>query len=275
MRLPTTYRNKPVLVAIKSIDPDGDRMKLVILNNVMNGKLTAKTAASTNASNSNMLMMLYTPDKNFVGNDRFTFKVIDTHSAKSNISTASIVVNRSPNHAPVAVGQSISLEQDVPMHIVLRAIDLDEDDSKKLIFHVVENPLNGKLSRVDTSHGSLIYTPNRGFIGNDVFSFKANDGKQDSIPAAIYLKVKKQLESPQIFIPSSIQKNGTKANGTPNNNITPLNETKAIGKQKSSNSITTLLPSPTQQITNATTLLFLSVYVCLQIDDITSILGQH
>jgi len=95
------------------------------------------------------------------------------------------------NQAPVAQNQSVFTEVDTSVDITLTATDVDGDD---LTYQVLNPPLHGSLSGVAPD---LRYIPSTGFIGNDSFTFKANDGKIDSLAATVQITVTSSPEPPE------------------------------------------------------------------------------
>ncbi len=85
--------------------------------------------------------------------------------------------------APFATSQNLITHFEVPIGIVLSATD-DERDS--ITYSVMSPPQNGELSGVPPN---LTYTPNNGFIGNDSFTFKGNDGTFDGNTATASISV--------------------------------------------------------------------------------------
>ena len=86
------------------------------------------------------------------------------------------------NNAPVANETLV----DVPgstIPVVLTGFDADSDT---LTYTIVTQPSNGTLSGTAPN---LTYTPNPGFTGTDSLTFKVNDGKVDSAPATVTIKV--------------------------------------------------------------------------------------
>jgi len=80
-----------------------------------------------------------------------------------------------PNIIPVANAQSVWGVKDQAEFITLTGSD---GDGHALTYAVVDQPTNGTL---DTTTGAnLTYTPNAGYTGNDSFTFKVNDGFDDS-----------------------------------------------------------------------------------------------
>ena len=125
--------------------------------------------------------LTYSPNQGFGGGDSFTFKANDG-SADSNTATVTIIVS-AVNDAPVANAQSVSTNEDTAKSITLSASDADGD---ALVYMVVSQPDNGTLSGTAPN---LTYTPNANYNGSDSFTFKANDGIDDSTVATVSITV--------------------------------------------------------------------------------------
>ncbi len=87
------------------------------------------------------------------------------------------------NHPPVASGGSVSTVTDNPVSVALAATDADNDS---LTYSVVVPPAHGTLSGTGPN---LTYAPGAGYSGADSFTFKANDGQVDSVPATVSITV--------------------------------------------------------------------------------------
>ena len=105
------------------------------------------------------------------------------------------------NAPPVAFDQAVATTRDTPVEITLTASDVDTGDA--LSYVVTSLPSNGALSEGATSittvphplsGNTVTYTPYTGFIGNDDFSFVANDSEADSDPATVAVRVAKPVE---------------------------------------------------------------------------------
>ena len=94
-------------------------------------------------------------------------------------------------YTPNAWDQTIQVTKDTARTFDLLAFDTDENYRVKTP-GVVANPSNGTLnvSSLAAGVGTIIYTPTTGFIGNDLFTFRVNDGTTNSDNKTIYLKVK-------------------------------------------------------------------------------------
>ncbi|MEM8683306.1 MAG: Ig-like domain-containing protein [Pseudomonadota bacterium] len=100
------------------------------------------------------------------------------------IATVTIVNDdSSSNSAPVANDQSVETNKNVPIPVVLTATDADDD---VLTYQIVNPPSEGSLTGTAPD---LTYTPDSDFVGQDAFTFKANDGAADSNTASVNIVV--------------------------------------------------------------------------------------
>jgi VCBS repeat-containing protein len=156
-------------------DADGDPLTISNVTSPSHGAL------SMNADGS----FSYTPTAGFHGTDSFTYTVTDGF-AQSNTATVNIAVDT----APVANGDSYAVGMNTPLTVAagsgVQANDTDADGDA-LTSSVVAGPTHGGLTL--NSDGSFTYTPNAGYTGADSFTYKDNDGTQDSNTVAVTLNV--------------------------------------------------------------------------------------
>ncbi len=93
------------------------------------------------------------------------------------------------NNAPVANDDDLSVDEDAILSFTLQDVlgndtDLDGDN---LIPTLVTNPSNGILAQ--QPDGSFSYTPNTNFHGTDSFTYRVNDGTEDSNIATVNILV--------------------------------------------------------------------------------------
>ncbi|MGB9596219.1 MAG: Ig-like domain-containing protein, partial [Candidatus Poribacteria bacterium] len=166
----STDENTPTDVILSGTDIDGDNLTFKIVNLPINGTLEGDPPKVT-----------YKPKTDFNGEDSFTFVVndgkADSESAKVNIKVNFV------NDPPIADGQSITINENSSIKIMLSASDPNGDPVK---YKIVNQPSHGILTG---SPPELIYEPNYGFGGEDSFTFIANDGNLDSIPANVKITV--------------------------------------------------------------------------------------
>src|SRR2546425_8902178 len=93
------------------------------------------------------------------------------------------------NDAPVAVNDSYSTAEDTTLNVVAPGVlSNDSDvDGDSLSAVLVSGPANGSLTL--NSNGSFSYVPAGNFIGPDSFTYKANDGPDDSAPATMRITI--------------------------------------------------------------------------------------
>jgi hypothetical protein len=92
-----------------------------------------------------------------------------------------------PTAPPFASDGNATTDHDVPVTVTLSGLDLDTCD---LIFSIVTPPAHGTLGPIvnaacaagtpNTDSATVLYTPSAGFDGSDSFTFKVNDGSNDS-----------------------------------------------------------------------------------------------
>jgi hypothetical protein len=175
-RFVTTTRDQPIdveLVATATIDRP---VTFFIIDAPDNGTLGDVTTLSDLSASVN-----YTPNNGFVGDDSFTYIVIDEKGVVSNIGTIRVSIDDVAGNAPVARDSLVTLDEDTSIPIQLDASDSDVNND--LTYSIELQPVSGKILSFDTSIGSLIYEPNANFNGNDAFLFKAVD--QDGLESNI------------------------------------------------------------------------------------------
>lgn len=115
----------------------------------------------------------YTPNNSFVGADSFDYIVVDNGGLSSNIATAYISVTGT-NVPPTAASDSSTTNEDTAVNINVLSNDTDSDgtiDSTSVA--ILSMPSNGQTAI--QSDGSITYTPNNNFNGNDSFSYIVKD----------------------------------------------------------------------------------------------------
>ncbi len=137
--------------------------------------------------------LTYTPDANYHGDDMIEF-VADDGTTTSAPATIHVTVT-SVNDAPIAADASRATVEGAPVSIALQADDVDGDS---LTFEIVSQPSNGSLSGTAPD---VTYTPDPGFVGEDTFTFVANDGEADSDVATVTIGV--NADNPDNHAPSA------------------------------------------------------------------------
>jgi len=113
----------------------------------------------------------YTPHENFNGSDTFTYTA---HDAVNTSNTAAVSITVQPvNDNPVAVDDEASTMQYTPVDIDVLANDTDVE-SPVTISAILTQPTNGSASA--NADGTITYTPDPGFAGQDSFEYTVTDG---------------------------------------------------------------------------------------------------
>ena len=94
------------------------------------------------------------------------------------------------NSTPTENEQFAIVKQDTPKNITLTGSDPDGDP---LVFEIARPPEHGRLSGQPPN---VTYTPDRGFLGKDAFTFRVTDGESYSAPANVTLDVVARGEPP-------------------------------------------------------------------------------
>lgn len=126
-------------------------------------------------------IITYLPTENYNGTDTFTYKANDGNS-DTNVSIATIVIN-AVNDAPITSNIVYPTDENQSIDISLSAYDVEGSD---LTYSIISDVSNG-----DTSLSGLVvtYTPSTNFNGTDSFTFKANDGTDDSNVSTVTIPV--------------------------------------------------------------------------------------
>ncbi|HEX8698372.1 MAG TPA: Ig-like domain-containing protein, partial [Myxococcaceae bacterium] len=183
----TTPEDTAVAVTLAGTDPENDPLTFTVVTQPANGTLSGTAPNLT-----------YTPAANYNGADSFTFRVSDG-SAASAAATVSITV-QPVNDAPVAQAQSVTVQEDGSLAIVLTGTDVE---NSPLTFTVVTQPARGTLSGTAPN---LTYTPTANYSGADSFTFRVSDGSATSAVATVSITVQPVNDAP-VATPRSVTTN--------------------------------------------------------------------
>jgi hypothetical protein len=173
----STFEDTPVSVTLAGTDTDGNALTYTVLQAPAHGTLTGVAPNLT-----------YVPNAGVSGQDSFIYTVNDG-TVDSAPAVVGVIIT-AVNHAPVAMPQVLSTNEDTPLSVVLSATDHEGD---ALSYSVVQAPAHGTLTGTGAN---LTYVPAANFNGTDSFIFKANDGKVDSAPATVSIAVAAVNDAP-------------------------------------------------------------------------------
>jgi hypothetical protein len=119
-----------------------------------------------------------------------TFIATDDGGLSCTPATVQITVNTvGGNNVPVASNDSYSMDQDTVLNVAAPGVLGNDSDGDNDPLTAVQ--LSGALNGVATlnADGSFSYTPTPGFIGNDSFTYVADDGTDQSNLATVNITV--------------------------------------------------------------------------------------
>ncbi len=186
-----TAVNDPPVAADATLTTDEDTAGEITLTATLESGLLTFAVATAPANGTVTIdgtKATYTPNADFNGADSFTYTANDG-TDESAPATVSVTVTP-VNDAPVATDASASTAEGNSIAFPLTGTDIDGD---ALTFVVATVPANGTVT---IAGSSATYSPNVGFSGTDTFTFVANDGTVDSVPATASITVTQVNDAP-------------------------------------------------------------------------------
>lgn len=170
-----TRRNMAVSIDVLAND-SGEGISLNAVGDAGNGTAVANNDGS----------VTYTPDRDFVGADSFTYTIVGPNA---NTAEATVSVTVAPfNRDPVAVDDEAETPKETPITIDALANDTDPDGDALTIISV--SPAVTPFGTVEiTADNRVLYTPNPGWWGGDEFTYTVSDGFGGQDSARVVLEV--------------------------------------------------------------------------------------
>ncbi|GMH94609.1 hypothetical protein TL16_g12954, partial [Triparma laevis f. inornata] len=95
--------------------------------------------------------------------------------------------------APQAIGRHVATLIGASRRIMLKG---EDSQGRALVFKIVQQPRHGILSNIK-SDGSVVYTPEDDFTGDDYFTYVARNNYMESNVAAVAIKIRNNTELQQ------------------------------------------------------------------------------
>ena len=173
----TTEEDQAIESVLQGSDADRNALTYTIVDAAEHGQI--------NITNSATGEFRYTPENNYNGTDRFTYKVNDG-AKDSNTATVTLTIN--PINDPPVAHQAgpVSVQEDQSQEIQLSADDID---STGLTYSLVNNGRLGSAEVINAQSGVIRYQPLVNVNGRDELQFKVNDGELDSTSARIIIDI--------------------------------------------------------------------------------------
>ncbi|WPF87483.1 ExeM/NucH family extracellular endonuclease [Cyanobacterium aponinum AL20118] len=210
-------------------DIDGDDLTITEVTNGENGTVT----------NNNDGTVTYTPNTDFNGEDSFTYTISDGNGG-TDTATVNVTVN-SVNDNPMAVDDELITDEDTPDAIALLTNDTDIDGDDLTVTEVT-NGENGTVT--NNNDGTVTYTPNADFNGEDSFTYTISDGNGGTDTATVNVTVNPVNDENINFNDEDRElnlgdDNYTITGGNGNNIITTGNGNNVINLGNGNNQVTT------------------------------------
>ncbi len=132
----------------------------------------------------------YTPAPDFNGTDSFTYTVTD--GTASRVENVNITVDPE-NDTPITLSDSATTQEDNSVVIDVLANDSDPDGDALSVTAFTQGA-NGTVAI--NPDGTVTYTPNADFNGNDSFTYIANDGNGGTVTETVTVQVNPENDAP-------------------------------------------------------------------------------
>ncbi|MCU4177400.1 Ig-like domain-containing protein, partial [Carboxylicivirga sp. N1Y90] len=191
-----TNEDESITMDVLSNDSDDD-------NNINLSSLKIDTEATNGTLEITDNKIRYTPDADFNGNDSFTYEICDDTDlcaiAQVNITVIAI------NDAPIAVDDEVNTNATTQVSINVAENDTDVENNIDICsITIIDQPTSG-VAIVDNNCGFILYTPNSGFDGQDVFTYQICDTDNACSTARVRVNVQESeetVEVPEVFTPN-------------------------------------------------------------------------
>jgi len=172
----STPSETPVILTLigNDSDPNGDVLTIASVTQPANGTAVLNPDGT----------VTYTPNDDFVGQDIFTYTVCDPDG---NCDTATVNVTVE-NQIPVAENDAATTGESTP--VIISVTDNDTDVEGPLTVTAVTAPTNG--TAVVNPDGTISYTPEDGFFGDDSFTYTVCDSNNECVEAVVNVTVTPQ-----------------------------------------------------------------------------------
>ena len=145
------------------------------------------SSTSTSTKSSSQALPPTTTEQTSPRDNRNQSQTITTQSQQSTQKGQNETNQTPQNSQPIVTDYTVSIDKNQRVSIILPGNDNDGD---KLLFKIINKPQNALIGNFKASSGSLTYIPSKDYVGDDKFTFTANDGKVESNIGTVTIHVK-------------------------------------------------------------------------------------
>ena len=207
----TTLEDTAKAITLAGTDIEGSALTYTVVSQPTNGVLSGTAPALT-----------YTPSNNYFGADSFTFRVNDgtANSATATVSITVQSVNDIPTANSLTGTNTVAAIEDSATNFVFALSGTSPEAGKTLTYQILTLPTKGSLIQGSTILGRLSdlgtntvlsFKPGADNFGADSFTFKVNDGTDNSAFATVQINITNVNDIPSFTIPMTLKPGGDKA----------------------------------------------------------------
>jgi hypothetical protein len=185
-----TDTNDPVLGLAK--------IQIVTLPSASSGTLkldTTDITADQEIDEVDLSKISFVPTTDYTGDATFDWKGSNGTEYSDDTATVTITISESgAPTGPVANNGSFTIDKNT---ILSNSLSATAAEGETLTYIIVTNPAHGTLTHTDESSSSFTYSPLLDYVGDDSFTFKVNNGTEDSNVATVTITIE-EPETPVI-----------------------------------------------------------------------------
>ncbi|MDG1290399.1 MAG: Ig-like domain-containing protein [Lentibacter sp.] len=175
---PADGNDAPVLVDDSALTDEDTAVVVDVLGNDSDPEGDPLTVTDTTApANSSVMInadgtVTYTPNTGFIGTDSFEYTVTDGQGNLSTVTVTVTVADPADNLPAMLVDDAAETDEDTAVVIDVLGNDSDPEGDALTVTDTTE-PANGSV--VINADGTVTYTPDAGFTGEDTFEYSVED----------------------------------------------------------------------------------------------------
>ncbi len=166
------------------LDPEGDNVDVVVVEDPKNGTLEFDADAQT---------LSFIPSTDYNGIDSATVELTDTYGHSDNFTINFEILN--VNDAPELADVNIEVTEDSS---ITHSLSVTDSDDSEFTFLVSTEPANGIVALEE--NGIFTYTPTKDFYGEDSFSVTVTDSHDASATSTVTVEILPVNDLPTLSI---------------------------------------------------------------------------